>query len=442
MSIHTKVGAGLFSLCTLYATSALSDAVVTQTTIDTNTQGSWMGVYGSCYNVVPQVSPRHCFPEIELGPDFEGTNPEQYLNTENELCEPAVPEFTDAVCISGQATDNFDVRVFVNNPEVDHAYGWGFDEPGSGGNHEVLPGTSQDNACQGDPGHSNDAVYASTFDSDQFAFDPLSGEIKIIQGGDATIAYYFLTEADVCRSQKYELLIGPDGDNLVSVASGEILDFSSGKYVVFDITGIPDDSLVRLNTEKIDTDPTCAAAQDLAFNSHLSGIFVDGTQACAPKVPSRTLGYWKNHPTVINNESGVLTSSLLPLNFCGDTINEACDAVAYLRSKGGGIGNFKRQGMAALLNCEAFGCPQDIRDLISDGSAACASSSSFDFGAAGTTLDEFNNANDNVELPFQSPSAQPKYCSSDDDKKSNKGKKKGKKKGKNKGKGKKKGHYK
>ena len=121
-------------------------------------------------------------------------------------------------------------------------------------------------------------------------------QIKIIQGGDATIAYYFLTEADVCRSQKYELFIGPDGDNLVSVASGEILDFSSGKYVVFDITGIPDDSLVRLNTEKIDTDPTCAAAQDLAFNSHLSGIFVDGTQACAPKAPSRTLGYWKNHP--------------------------------------------------------------------------------------------------------------------------------------------------
>jgi hypothetical protein len=445
MSIHTKVGAGLVSLCTLFATSALADPVVTQTRIDTSTQGSWMGVYGSCYNVVPQVSPRTCYPEIELGPDFEGTNPEQYLNTENELCDPAVPEFTDAVCISGQATDNFDVRVFVNNPVVDHAYGWGFDEPGSGGDHEVLPGTSQQNACQGQPGHSNDAVYASTFDSDQFAFDPLSGEIKVTQGGDATLAYYFLTEADICRSQKYALYV-----NNVAVpgGSGEILDFSSGKYVVFDITGIPDGALVRLDTEKIDTDPTCAAAQDEAFNSHLSGIFVDGTQACAPKAPSRTLGYWKNHPTVINNEAGVLSGSLLPLNFCGDNIDEACDAVDYLRSKGGGIGNFKRQGMAALLNCEAFGCPQDIRNLISEGSAACDGGGSFDFGAAGTTLDKFNNANDNVELPFQSPSAQPKYCSSDDevsidkDKKGNKGKKKGKKKGKNKGKGKKKGHYK
>ena len=100
--------------------------------------------------------------------------------------------------------------------------------------------------------------------------------------------------------------------------------------------------------------------------------------------------------------------------------------------------------MAALLNCEAFGCPQDIRNLINEGSAACNGGGSFDFGAAGSTLDEFNNANDNVELPFQSPSALPKYCSSDDENKSNKKNKgnKGKKKGKNKGKGKKKGHYK
>jgi len=105
------------------------------------------------------------------------------------------------------------------------------------------------------------------------------------------------------------------------------------------------------------------------------------------ETPTRTLGYWKNHPTVINNESGVLGSSLLPLTFCGETIeqNEVYETVDFLRSKGGGIGNFKRQGMAALLNCEAFICSQDIRDLINAGSSACAGGGSFDFGDAGST---------------------------------------------------------
>jgi hypothetical protein len=116
----------------------------------------------------------------------------------------------------------------------------------------------------------------------------------------------------------------------------------------------------------------------------------------------------------------VLEGSLLPLSFCGETVAEACDAVSYLRSKGGGLGNFKRQGMAALLNCEAFGCPESIRDLIDDGSSACAGGGGFDFGAAGSTLDEFNNSNDNVELSFQSPSALPKYCSADDNNKDKK----------------------
>ena len=97
--------------------------------------------------------------------------------------------------------------------------------------------------------------------------------------------------------------------------------------------------------------------------------------------------------------------------------------------------------MAALLNCEAFGCSPEIQTLIMNGSDACAAgSSSYDFGTAGETLDKFNNSGDNLELPFQSPSALPKYCSSDSDevvkavknKKDKKGKKgkKGKKKGK------------
>ena len=67
--------------------------------------------------------------------------------------------------------------------------------------------------------------------------------------------------------------------------------------------------------------------------------------------------------------------------------------------------------MAALLNCEAFGCPSNISDLIAEGSAACAGvPNGFDFGAAGATLDEYNNAGDDLDLPFQSPRALPKFC--------------------------------
>ncbi|RLD02181.1 MAG: hypothetical protein DRI65_15105 [Chloroflexota bacterium] len=274
MNIQTKLGASAFALCTLFASSAMAtDAVVTETRIDTDTKGSWMGVYGNCYNVLPQGSGRQCYPEIEIGPDFVSTAPaEQY---DNDRCEP---EFADALCISGEATDKFDVRIFSTAPPTpgdpdslnNHAFVWGFQEA------DVEAGTSQQNACQGQPGHSPDANYASTFDSDLFAFDPLSGEIKVLMGGDATIAYYFLSESTICRSQDYELFI--EGD---SVASGSIEDISHGKYVVFDIVGIPDGALVRLDTRDSETAAMCAPATGEAFNSHMSGIFVDGTRACA-----------------------------------------------------------------------------------------------------------------------------------------------------------------
>jgi len=128
---------------------------------------------------------------------------------------------------------------------------------------------------------------------------------------------------------------------------------------------------------------------------------------------TRTLGYWKNHPTVIDGsfDGPDGFSSLLPQEFCGETVDQVCDAVELLSSRGGGINNFKRQAMAALLNCEAFGCPSNISDLIAEGSAACAGvPNGFDFGAAGATLDEYNNSGDDLDLPFQSPRALPKFC--------------------------------
>jgi hypothetical protein len=266
----------LLGLCALFAVSAQADPVVTQTTIDSTTKGLWVGTYGSCYNVLPQGSPRTCFPEIEIGPDFISGAPEQYDNIKGEPPCAGDIEFEEAVCITGQATDNFDFRAFTDSAPGNVAYVWGFNEPGSGGPHEVAAGTSQENACMGQDGHSPDAVYASTFDSDQYSFDPLSTEITMTQGGDATLAFYFLSEADVCRSQAYNLKInGSD----VPGGAGTVDDISQGLYVVMDVTGIPDGATVRLDVTA--ATPNCGSNTGEAFNSHLSGIFVDGTQACA-----------------------------------------------------------------------------------------------------------------------------------------------------------------
>jgi len=402
MSIQTKAGAGLIGLCALYTVSAVAEISVS-TRIDDTTGGDWRATYGSCYSVVPWAPRAVHNPEFEVGPDFEGDQPQQYVI-------PIEPP-QDAFCISGAATDKFDFRIFTAGapePNPGHAFVWGFHDPNSGEQFAVLPGTPQWNACRG-------IFYPATYDSDMFDFDPLSGEIKLETGGSATVAFYFLSEADVCRSQDYRLFI--DGNK---VAEGNIKDLSVGKYLVFDIDGLPEGgSLIRLDTEQIADGNSLAFCQNqgstFGLNSHLAGIFVDGTEACAPPGGiTRTLGYWKTHPDVIDGsfdgDGGF--ESLLPLNFCGEEIAVACDAVKFLSQGGGGINNFKRQGMAALLNCEAFGCSSEISTLIADGSAACGAGTSFDFGGAGSTLDEFNNSGDDLALPFDSPSAQPHACSS------------------------------
>jgi hypothetical protein len=105
--------------------------------------------------------------------------------------------------------------------------------------------------------------------------------------------------------------------------------------------------------------------------------------------PSRTPGFWKNHPGAVDN--------FLPLDFCGETIAEACRAAELLDTGGGGLNQFIRHGLAALLNCAAYGCSSEIADLIDAGSDACAmSDGSFDYGAAGTLLDLFNNSGNDI----------------------------------------------
>lgn len=125
-----------------------------------------------------------------------------------------------------------------------------------------------------------------------------------------------------------------------------------------------------------------------------------------PEPPSgitRTLGFWKTHPLVLDN--------FLPVSFCGEEVTEVCDAVALLQTGGGGLGNFTRQSVAASLNCTAFGCSGEIAALIAEGNAACAAGDYFDFGDAGEVLDYFNNSGKDLPLPFPSGSADPHFCS-------------------------------
>jgi hypothetical protein len=150
------------------------------------------------------------------------------------------------------------------------------------------------------------------------------------------------------------------------------------------------------------------------------GQGVPKTGACAADevaeqtLITRTLGFWKTHPTVIDGsfDGPGGQPSLLPFEFCGKKIDSACDAVAFLSCKGGGLNNFKRQGMAAMLNCLAFNsCPAEIAELIAEGSAACAShSKKYPFGEVAEVLDAFNNSGSEVPLPFDPPSALPKFC--------------------------------
>jgi hypothetical protein len=409
MSILGKANIGLVGLCTLYAVTAVADISVVTRPIDETTGGNWEGTYGSCYSVVPWA-PRTVFPEYPIGPDFQSKYVAQYQITEDRSVAPPVPfePPKDAQCISGPGKAYFDFRIFTaGDPELNpdgNAFVWGFQEPGVN-KWSVAAGTQQWNACLND-------FYPAGWDSDDVDFEPLSAEIKLTTGGNATVAFYLLSAETTCRSQDYTLFI-----NDSPVANGNVKNLSIGKYLVFDIEGLPEEgSTIRLETKEITggNDSTyCGIVQsELAENSFVNGIFVDGTDACAPpppEAPSRTLGYWKNHPTVINGDFGG-APSLLPLEFCGKVIDDACDAVYFLKKGGGGKKKFMRQGMAALLNCTAFGCPTEISDLIAEASEACGNGYSYKYGKAGGILGDFNEANDNLPLPFKSPKALPKYC--------------------------------
>lgn len=121
------------------------------------------------------------------------------------------------------------------------------------------------------------------------------------------------------------------------------------------------------------------------------------------ELPTRTPGFWKNHPAA--------TAQFLPVEFCGEAVTDVCAAVALLGANGGGLDAFKRHATAAQLNCAAFGCPADVQAVIDAGNAACDGGGAFGFGAAADELDFYNNSGDDLASGLAPGPADPKFCS-------------------------------
>lgn len=121
------------------------------------------------------------------------------------------------------------------------------------------------------------------------------------------------------------------------------------------------------------------------------------------QLPTRTPGFWKNHPEAV--------ADTLPVSYCGESVTEVCDAVERLRTRGGDFNAWTRHVVAASLNCAAFDCPDGVADLIAESNAACAAQSrTYDFAAAATLLDEYNNSGDALPSGLDATPADPHFC--------------------------------
>ena len=126
-----------------------------------------------------------------------------------------------------------------------------------------------------------------------------------------------------------------------------------------------------LTVEGVDDDGVPVSGEDTAIVT-----VVEPEPPVEDPFPSRTIGYWKTHPQAVN----AYFETNHPFSICGITVSNFCSAYPLLNAKGGGLNNFKRQATAAQLNCDTWGCPEEIRAAISSCDASQASN-----------LDDYNN---------------------------------------------------
>ena len=365
-----KTITGFIGLCALYAASAVADDIAVVVSTDDSGNGDWRNKYGTCYSVVPWAPPT-VFPEITVGPDFQGDNEGQYK----------IPDTTpkDAQCITAPSPEiagMFDFRLYTDKAPGNTAFVWGFTgvcELGEGCSNPVRSSTPQWNACLGASGE----FYPATWDSDDFNYDPLSAEVKLDKGGNGVVAFYFLSETNQCRSQKWTLSAPGHTLNGNPELTGTIVDLSIGKYLVFDFTtgsGLPEGGvtlrLVSENTDPANTTASCGGpSTQVGPNSHISGIFINDTLACAPPPGDAgcTPGFWKNTrkhlPAWVGYAPVDQFSSVFENDaFLGMTLKQV------LKQGGGGLNALGRHTVAALLN----GANWDINYGMSDAEVIAA----------------------------------------------------------------------
>ncbi|UQA58367.1 hypothetical protein [Polyangium aurulentum] len=138
-------------------------------------------------------------------------------------------------------------------------------------------------------------------------------------------------------------------------------------------------------------------------------------EGCDVPLVTRTQGFWKNHPCVVDGEVGGVV--LVPVTLgAGLTFGSAAEVSAYLEtpSKGGnGQIILGHQLLAAKLDVAAFdigryvfadvdgdGALETVDELIALGDEAFDSGSDYDQKRLGAVLDHLNNAGDAASLTF------------------------------------------
>ena len=154
---------------------------------------------------------------------------------------------------------------------------------------------------------------------------------------------------------------------------------------------LPDDGAYHVVVGEFDVADRCSLYNDFGYTGEKQGC--PGT---------RTPGFYKTHPDVLD--------ALLPIEFCGRTIDDVCEAVKLLGSKGPGS-DFTRHMVAGILNCAAFGCSEEIAAKIEGANAACADRVwRYDYKGVADMLGEYNESCHEVEFPFDHEAADPKFC--------------------------------
>lgn len=256
----------------LISSASIAGISVSDPTIDEETGGDWRGIYGDCFYVLPNTQ--------LLPPDEEKTGPGWYSMYPDN--------YDDNTCMGGflfdpvPAKSDIDFRIFRETEDI-YVLAWWLTSPGQ----PPKPGGAQYIPCLLDKVPPEAPFKATTWDSGDFEehgiIEPLVAEIKINFTGSLKIAYYFLEAENVCRTESLKVIVTDIESKKTVVQEGQIDNFSQGKYVVFDISGLTGETSIRIETKRLlDGDDLCPERFLLNNNSHLSGIFISDCVEAEP----------------------------------------------------------------------------------------------------------------------------------------------------------------